>query len=168
MLYAQGKLNLEEAIVDATLASVKKGSFAVGPTRRSKSTKIVAIAADILHFASVAAVRGDHLDAVFVLESLVELVGVVSLVARQSGREFLEKASGKNFLNKLALGRRSALDRCGERKTVVGGSSAATRNAGRSNDSSPGCTTSEDSSRDGSSASKTSSVSSNSHASICS
>ena len=79
--------------------------------------------APILRFASVAAVRGDHLDAVFVFEFLVELVGVVCLVADQSGRQVVEKASGKNFLNKLALGRRSARDRYGERKTVASGDS---------------------------------------------
>lgn len=45
-LHAQGKLNLEEAFVDATFASAKKGGFAVGPTRRGKGTKIVAVAAD--------------------------------------------------------------------------------------------------------------------------
>ena len=77
----------------------------------------------VLSFASVAAVRGDHLDAVFVLEFLVELVGVVCLVADQSRGQVVEKASGKNFLNKLALGRRSARDRYGERKTVASGDS---------------------------------------------
>ena len=45
LLYEQGKLNLDEAFVDATFASAKKGGFAVGPTRRGKGTKIVAIAA---------------------------------------------------------------------------------------------------------------------------
>ncbi len=77
----------------------------------------------VLSFASVAAVRGDHLDAVFVFEFLVELVGVVCLVADQSRGQVVEKASGKNFLNKLALGRRSARDRYGERKTVASGDS---------------------------------------------
>ena len=77
----------------------------------------------ILRFASVAAVRGDQLNAVPVLELLVEFVRVVSLVADQSGGQFVEKASGKNFLNKLALGRRSARDRYGERKTVSSGDS---------------------------------------------
>jgi len=79
--------------------------------------------APILRFASVTAVRGDHLDAVFVFEFLVELVGVVCLVADQSCGQVVEKASGKNFLNKLALGRRSARDRYGERKTVASGDS---------------------------------------------
>ena len=84
---------------------------------------VTAKLATILRFASVAAVRGDHLDAVFVFEFLVELVGVVCLVADQSCGQVVEKASGKNFLNKLALGRRSARDRYGERKTVASGDS---------------------------------------------
>ncbi|MFZ0630889.1 MAG: IS5 family transposase [Acidobacteriaceae bacterium] len=45
-LHERGRLNLEEAFVDATFASAKKGAFAVGPTRRGKGTKIVAVAAD--------------------------------------------------------------------------------------------------------------------------
>lgn len=44
-LYEQGKLNLEEAFVDATFREREKGGFAVGPTRRVKGTKIVAVAA---------------------------------------------------------------------------------------------------------------------------
>ncbi|HEY3615649.1 MAG TPA: IS5 family transposase [Candidatus Sulfotelmatobacter sp.] len=45
-LHERGQLNLEEAFVDATFASAKKGAFAVGPTRRGKGTKIMAVAAD--------------------------------------------------------------------------------------------------------------------------
>lgn len=41
-LRERGKLNLEDAFVDATFESAK--NFAVGPTRRGKGTKIVAIA----------------------------------------------------------------------------------------------------------------------------
>ena len=44
-LHERGKLNLEEAFVDATFASAKKGGLAVGPTCRGKGTKIVAVAA---------------------------------------------------------------------------------------------------------------------------
>ena len=40
-----------------------------------------------------------------VLELLIELVRLLSLASDPSGREFVGKASGKNFLNKLALGR---------------------------------------------------------------
>lgn len=43
-LRERSKLNLEEAFVDATFASAKRG-LAVGPTRRGKGTKIVAVAA---------------------------------------------------------------------------------------------------------------------------
>ena len=42
-LHERGKLNLEEALVDATFASAKR-VFAVGPTKRGKGTEIVAIA----------------------------------------------------------------------------------------------------------------------------
>ena len=65
----------------------------------------------------------DPFDAVLTLELVVERVRVVGFVADEPGREFAEKAPGKNFFNKLALGRRSALDRYGERKTVSSGDS---------------------------------------------
>src|SRR5208283_5303301 len=44
-LHERGQLNLEEAFVDATFASAKKGASLSAPTRRGKGTKIVAIAA---------------------------------------------------------------------------------------------------------------------------
>jgi transposase len=44
--HERGQPNPEEAFVDATFASAKKGGFAVGATRRGKGTKIIAIAAD--------------------------------------------------------------------------------------------------------------------------
>ena len=69
----------------------------------------------ILSFAPPPPVGRDQLDVVFVPEVLVEPVRVVSLVADQPRRELLEEASGKNLLHKQTLGRRSALDRDGER-----------------------------------------------------
>jgi len=45
-LHERGRLNLEEAYVDATFASAKKGASPFGPTRRGKGTKIIAVAAD--------------------------------------------------------------------------------------------------------------------------
>jgi hypothetical protein len=72
---------------------------------------------------AAAPVGSDHFDVVFFGEPLVERVRVISFVADEPGREFVEKASGKNFLNKLALGRRSALHRYGERNTVINGDS---------------------------------------------
>ncbi len=84
---------------------------------------VAAELAPVLGLAPVAAVRGDHLDAVLLLEPLVEFVGVVSFIADQALGKLVEKASGKNFFNKVALGRRSARDRYGERKTVASGDS---------------------------------------------
>jgi len=48
----------------------------------------------------------------------VERVGVVGFVADWAGGQFVEETAGKNLFHKLALGRRSALYRYGERKTV--------------------------------------------------
>jgi hypothetical protein len=80
--------------------------------------------AAVLGFAfSLAPVGCDHLDGVFVGELLVERVRVVGLVADESCRELFEEASGQNVFHKLALGRRSAFDRYGERKTVTSGDS---------------------------------------------
>ena len=45
-LHEHNKLNLEEAFLDATFTSGKKGAFSVEPIHRSKGAKIVAIAAD--------------------------------------------------------------------------------------------------------------------------
>jgi hypothetical protein len=53
----------------------------------------------------------------FLVERAVEPVRVIGLVADEPLRELVEEASGHNVLHKLALGRRSAVDRYGERKT---------------------------------------------------
>ncbi|SFS21256.1 Transposase DDE domain-containing protein [Granulicella pectinivorans] len=45
MLDAQGKLNLRRSVRRCHLRERQKGGFAVGPTRRGKRTKIVALAA---------------------------------------------------------------------------------------------------------------------------
>jgi len=44
-LHSHGLLPLEEGLLDGTFASAKKGGLAVGPTKRGKGTKIMAIAA---------------------------------------------------------------------------------------------------------------------------
>jgi hypothetical protein len=119
-------LDESEEVFDVIFPSGDKPAEVVHPGEEAfdlPSLLVAAKLAPILCFTSVATIRGNHLDAVLVLELLVELVRVVSLVPDQSGREFVEKASGKNFLNKLALGRRSARDRYGERKTVARGES---------------------------------------------
>jgi len=45
-LHARGKLRLEEAFIDASFTGAKKRGLAVGPTKRGKGTKIVAITDD--------------------------------------------------------------------------------------------------------------------------
>ncbi len=115
-----------EEVFDVELPSRDEPAEVVHPGEEPFAFPALLVAtkfAPVLGFAPITAVRGDHLDAVFILELLVELVRVVSLVPDQSSGEFIEKASGKNLLNKLALGRRSALDRYGERKTVASGDS---------------------------------------------
>ena len=57
------------------------------------------------------------------LELAIERVRVVGFVTDEPGGELVEEASGKNVFHKLALGRRSAVDRYGERKTVISGDS---------------------------------------------
>jgi hypothetical protein len=119
---------LDEAkeVLDVELPPGDKSAEVMHPGEESFDLPSLLVAsklAPVLGFASIAKVRSDHLNAVLVHELLVELVGVVSLVADQPSREFVEKASGKNFLTKLALGRRSARDRYGERKTVASGDS---------------------------------------------
>jgi transposase len=44
-LHSHGLLPLEEGLLDGTFASCEKGGLAVGPTKRGKGTKIMAIAA---------------------------------------------------------------------------------------------------------------------------
>ena len=115
-----------EEVFDVVFPARDESSKVVHPGEEPFDLAAFPVAAElspVLGFASVAAVRGDQFDALFVLEPLVEFVRVVSLVSAQSSGEFVEKASGKNFFNKLALGRRSARDRYGERKTVASGDS---------------------------------------------
>ena len=45
-LHERGRLNLERGVRGCNLRERQKGGFAVGPTRRGKGTKIVAVAAD--------------------------------------------------------------------------------------------------------------------------
>jgi hypothetical protein len=74
-------------------------------------------------FSATASVRGNHFDVVFGSELLVERVRVVGFVTDEPGGELIKEAAGKIVFHKLALGRRSAFDRYGERKTVIRGDS---------------------------------------------
>ena len=87
------------------------------------SAAITAQRASILGLAlAVGPVGRDHLDAVFT-HLLVQRIRVVGLVANQSFGKLIEEASGQNSFHKPALGRRSAFDSDGERKTVTRGDS---------------------------------------------
>jgi hypothetical protein len=120
------ELDEAEEVLYVELPSGDEPSKVVHPGEEPFNLPALLVSAElapVLGLTSMAAVRCDHLDAVLVLELLIQLVRVVSLVADQASRELVEKASGKNLLNKLALPRRSALDRYGERKTVASGDS---------------------------------------------
>jgi len=115
-----------EEVFDVVFPSCDQSAVVLHPGKDAFDFPAAAIAtqrAPVLGLVfAVDAVGRDHLDAIFT-HLLVERVRVVCLVADQSFRQFVEKASGQNSFNKLALGRRSAFDSNGERKTVTRGDS---------------------------------------------
>jgi hypothetical protein len=120
------KVDEAEEVLDVVFPSSDEAAEVVHPGKEPLHFPAFSIAAQlaaILTPAPVAPVRRDHFDAVLLLELSVERVRVVGLVADEPFGEFVEKASGKNLFNKLALGWRSALHRYGERKTVISGDS---------------------------------------------
>ena len=116
-----------EEVLDVVFPSGDEAAEVVHPGKQPLHFPAFSIAAQfaaILSSAFAAApVRGDQFDPVLFGKLRVERVRVVGFVADEPGGEFVEKASGKNLFNKLALGWRSALDRYGERKTVISGDS---------------------------------------------
>jgi hypothetical protein len=121
-----GEVDKSEEVFDVVLPSGDEAAKVVQPGEEPFDLPTFLVAAElapVLSFAPVATVRSDQFDAVFVLELLVEFVRVVRLIADQPRREFIEKTSGENLFHELALGRRSALDRYGEWKTVISGDS---------------------------------------------
>ena len=122
-----GEVDEAEEVFDVILPSGDKAAEAVHPREEPLHLPAFSISAQFAPILSSAfaptPVGRDHLDAVFLLEPAVERVRVVGLVANETGGELIEEASGQNVLHKLALGRRSAVDRYGERKTVTSGDS---------------------------------------------
>jgi hypothetical protein len=122
-----GKVDEAEEVLDVVFPSRDEAAEVMHPGKEPlhfPAFSITAQFAAILSSAFASApVRGDQFDSIVLSELRVERVRVVGFIADEPGREFVEEASGKNFLNKLALGRRSALDRYGERKTVISGDS---------------------------------------------
>jgi len=121
-----GKVDEAEEVLDVVFPASEETAEVAHPREKPLHLPALSVAAQlaaILTPASVAPVRRDHLDVVLVLERTIEPVRVVGFVAHEPGGEFVEETSGQNVLHKLTLGRRSAVDRYGERKTVISGDS---------------------------------------------
>ena len=120
-------MNEAEEVLDVIFPSGDEAAEVMHPGKEPLNLPAFSIApqfAAILSSAFASApVRGDQFDSIVFSELRVERVRVVRFVADEPGGKLVEEASGKNFFNKLALGRRSALDRYGERKTVISGDS---------------------------------------------
>ena len=116
-----------EEVLDMVFPSGDESAEVVHPGKEPLYFPAPAIApqpASILSSAFAPAPVGrDQLDAVLALELFIERVRVVRFVSDEPGREFVKETSSKNLFHKLALGRRSALHRYGERKTVTSGDS---------------------------------------------
>ena len=69
--------------------------------------------------AALAALEFDRLDAIALRRISIQAVAVIGLVADQSRREAVEEAVSEDAFEQLALVRRSAFDRTGERRTVI-------------------------------------------------
>lgn len=116
-----------EEVVDVIFPSGDEAAEVVHPGEKPLHLPPFPVAAQrtsILGSRSAAAPVGrDHLDAVFLPEHVVERVRVIRFVADEPVGKLVEEASGQNIFHKSALGRRSAFDRYGERKTVISGDS---------------------------------------------
>ena len=121
------ELDETEEILDVVLPTRHQAAEVLHPGKQPFDFPASAVAAEftaILALAPVAPVRCDHFDAVFLGHLPVQGVGIVRFVADQPLRKLVEEASCQNSFHKPALGRRSAFDSCGERKTVTRGDSA--------------------------------------------
>src|ERR1700692_1282746 len=96
-----------EEVLDVVLPSGDKAAEGVHPGEEPLHFPTAAIAtqlAPVLSLAAPPTVGCNQFDVVLFGELLVEFVRVVGFVADEPGREFVEKASGKNLFPKLALG----------------------------------------------------------------
>ena len=119
-------MNEAEKVLDMVLPSGDQAAEVMEPRKQplhSPASAVTTQFAAILAFAPVAPVGRNHFDPVLLGELGIERVRVVGFVADEPGRELVEETTGQNVFNKLALGRRSAVDRYGERKTVASGDS---------------------------------------------
>jgi len=115
-----------EEVFDVILPSGDEAPEVVHPGEEALDLPAFPIAAQlaaVLGLRSAMAVGRDQLDAVLLVQALVQLVRVVGLVADQPRRELVQEAGGEDFFDQPALRRRSALHRYGEWKTVISGDS---------------------------------------------
>lgn len=116
-----------EEVFDVVLPSSDESAEVVHPGEQPFHFPSPAVAPQLTSiltlFSATTAVGRDHFYVVLGGELLVERVRVIGLVADEPSGELIEETAGKNVFHKLALGRRSAFDRYGERKTVISGDS---------------------------------------------
>ena len=121
-----GQVHKTKEVLDVVFPSGDQAAEVVHPGKEPlyfPASAVTTQLASILTFASASPIGRDQLDSVPFRELGIERIRVVGFVTDEASREFVEEASGKNLLHKLALGWRSALDRYGERKTVISGDS---------------------------------------------
>ena len=116
-----------EEIFDAVFPSGDESSEVVEPCEEPfdlPTSSVSAQTAAVLCVAfSTSAIGCDQFDAIVLVERLIERIRIVGLVSDKPRRELVGEASCQNKLHKLALGRRSAVDSNGERKTIARGDS---------------------------------------------
>ena len=115
-----------EEVLDVVFPSGDEAAEVVHPGEEPfhfPASTVAAQFASVLSLASALSGSARSVRCRIRVEFFVERVRVVGLVADEPGGKFVEEASGKNLFHKLALGWRSALDRYGERKTVISGDS---------------------------------------------
>ena len=122
-----GEVDEAEKVLDVVFPSGDESAEVVHPGKEPLHFPSSAVAAQLAAILSPA-LRLRRLGAIISMpyssgKLSIERVRVVGLVADEPRGQFVEEASGKNVFHKLALGRRSAFDRYGERKTVISGDS---------------------------------------------
>ena len=121
-----GEVDEAEEVLDVIFPSGNESAEVVHPGEEPlhfPSSLVAPQLASVLRLSAPAPVGRDQLDAVLLFELLIESVRVVGFVSDELFGEFIEETSGEDLFDKLAFVRRSALDRYGERKTVISGDS---------------------------------------------
>src|ERR1035437_7644993 len=121
-----GEVDEAEEVLDVIFPSGNESAEVVHPGEEPlhfPSSLVAPQLASVLRLSAPAPVGRDQLDAVRLFELLIESVRVVGFVSDELFGEFIEETSGEDLFDKLAFVGRSALDRYGERKTVISGDS---------------------------------------------